>query len=195
MKRCEYCGKDNDEGSAICRECGTPFVTDSPALPSPLLQAARTPLGVAVTTGAGVLLILAALFSAIGRAAIEIGVLPYRDPPGATAGMYSFTTSHFPAPLILLSAILPTFTVCRARCGRHAITTACASLLALAVLALLPMALPIVALAWCPPALVFGELGRSSWGWYLGAAVQCAAGACLLIWPRRPRNAHEPPIA
>ena len=193
MKRCEYCGNDNDDTSVVCGGCGTPFPASAPSSSDDESGGPRTPLGLSVATGLGILLASAALFFAIGRAAVEIGLLPGKPPAGYPA-TYSFLTSTFPAPFIVLGAILPTFTLCRTRChGRsHAFAAASFTLLTLAVLALLPRVLPATINLWCVPAVAFGQGGSSSGGCYAGAALQFAAGVWLLIWFRPRKNSDEP---
>ena len=192
MKRCTYCGNDNDDTSVSCGGCGTPFRAGAPTPSDDTGGGLRTPRRLALATAVGILLISAALFFAIGRAAIEIGLLPGKAPAGYPA-MYSFLTSTFPAPFIALGAILPTFSLCRARCqGRsHAFATASITLLALAALALLPRLLPATVSLWCVPAVAFGQGGASSGGCYAGAALQFAAGVWLLIWFRPRKNSDE----
>jgi len=192
MKLCTYCGKVNDDTSVSCGSCGTPFPAGATTPSDDTRGELRTPLRRALATAVGILLISAALFFAIGRAAIEIRLLPGKVPAGYPA-MYSFLTSTFPAPFITLGAILPTFSLCRARCqGRsHAFTTASITLLALAALALLPRLLPATVSLWCVPAVAFGQGGASSGGCYGGAALQFAAGVWLLIWSRPGKNSDE----
>ena len=35
MKKCAYCGRENDEGAVNCSECGTELVQGSPTQPTP----------------------------------------------------------------------------------------------------------------------------------------------------------------
>jgi hypothetical protein len=196
MNRCAYCGKDNDDTSMTCVGCGTPLTVAAPTPSDNGARGLRTPLELSLLTALGLLLTSAALFFAVGRAAVEIGLLPGKVPAGYP-GMYSFLTSAFPAPFIVLGAIFPTFTLCRTWCqGRsHALTTASLTLLALAVLALLPKVLPSTVSLWCVPAVMLGRGGNWSGGYYAGTALQFAAGAWLLIWFRPRKNSDEPAAA
>lgn len=191
MTRCEYCGKDNEDTSAACRECGTPFTPGAQICPSGLGRTPRTPLRLAIITGLGILLVCAALFFGVGRAVSDPGL---RSPhlPTKHRAMYSFLTSTIPAPFIVLAAILPTFALCRARFQQrpHAAGTAYFTLLALAFLAVLPRALPGTISIWCVPALMFGAVGRPG-GYYAGVALQLAVGAWLLVWFRPRRSSNE----
>ncbi len=193
MKRCAYCGKENEDTFATCGGCGTPLTVERSPSSVEAGAVLRTPIGFAVTTGLGIVILSTALFFVVGRIAGELGLVR-----GKPAGeMYSFFTSALPAPLVLLAVVLPTLALCRARCpGRFsALTTACFTLLVLAVLALLPLVMPTVAALWCLPALLFFQSGGSSAACYAGAALQLAAGAWLLIWFRPRGHANEPTVA
>ncbi len=191
MKRCEYCGQQNEETVATCGGCGTPLSVERPPRSSEPTGVLRTAKGVAVTTGLGVVILSTAMFFVVGRAAGELGLLG-----GKPAGeMYSFFTSALPAPLVLLAVVFPTLALCRARClgRRMALTTACVTLVILATLALLPLIVPIVAAFWCVPAFLFFQGSGSSGACYAGAALQLALGAWLLLWFRPRGTANEAP--
>lgn len=38
MKTCTYCGRENDDALAVCRECGTELTSAEPASPAPSLS-------------------------------------------------------------------------------------------------------------------------------------------------------------
>ncbi len=192
MKRCGYCGKHEQDNSLACGGCGTPFPVVDPIQSGVGGGRLRSPLGLSAATALGILLVSGALFFAVGRAAVEVGLLPGK-PPAPYRSIYSFLTSTRPGPFIVFGAILPTFWLCQARChGRfRAFATAGLIVLALAVLALLPRLLPGAASFWCVPAVMFGNGGSSSAGCYVGAALQSAAGVWLLVWPHPRRNMHE----
>lgn len=184
MKRCEYCGKENEDLSASCFECGTPF-------PSTASGAVREPdqeSTLLITSGLGALLIVTALFFVVGRILGQLGV--FGNLPAAQQGaMYSFFTSTKPAPFIVLAAIPLVFTLYRRRLsesrrGNAAAVVTCFLLIALA---LLPWITPAAVDLWCFPAVVLWQQGGSSAGCYIGAALQLAAGACLLLmfYPRK----------
>jgi hypothetical protein len=185
MKACGYCGREDDDSAAHCRECGTAFATATDASGS-VLQTLNTPAGLVATGALGTLLVATALFFVIGRAFVELRILPGLPPAADYGTMYSFFTSVRPAPFIALLVIVPAFLVCRARCSTRRIGTAAAVLTAgaICVLAVLPRFVPRSAELWCLPAMVLGDGGASSVGCYVGAGLQLVLGSWLLIWFR-----------
>lgn len=184
MKDCGYCGAKNDDSALQCRECGNPFRVETPGKGS--APALSSPLASQVATGAGVLLIIMALFLAVGRIVVEVGIVVL--PPEHNPGYSSFVTTSTPAPFIALAAIYPVFVLCRARFGKPRATrlTILISLLA-GILWLLSSVVPVLILIWCVPAVLFGMASQSSLGYYFGAAIQLAFGAALLV-RSRPRS-------
>ena len=187
MNVCGYCGAQNGDRVLRCEGCGNPFRVDSanqgPALMSPLASE--------VATGAGVLLIIMALFFAIGRIWGDTGTrsaVVHKNP------LYTLVTTSTPAPFIALVAIYPVFVLWRARFGksRAVRATVLISLIG-GVLWLLPKSFPYAMFVWCLPAVVFG-VAAGSIGFYFGALVQLAFGVSMLI-RFRPRRNQEAPAA
>jgi cytochrome bd-type quinol oxidase subunit 2 len=134
-----------------------------------------------------------ALYFAVGRILVEVGVLPGK-PPKEYSTIYSFFTSSMPAPFIAFVAIYPIFVLCRARFQKaHAFGTATVIIFLAAVFSFLPRIVPASVSLWCLPALLFGGGSSSSIGCYFGAALQSAIGAWLLIWfrPRSSPNEND----
>jgi glucan phosphoethanolaminetransferase (alkaline phosphatase superfamily) len=190
MKDCQYCGAQNDDSALQCGECGNPFPVESPGNGS--APALTSPLASEVATGAGILLILMAVFFAIGRIWGETGsrsaVVHKHDT------LYSsFATTSTPAPFIALAAIYPVFVLCRARFGksRAARPTVLISLLA-GILSLLPGVAPVLVVIWCVPALLIVMASQSALGYYFGAALQLAFGVAMLV-RSRPRSQEAAP--
>ncbi len=181
MKRCSYCGAEYPDDATECAIDRTPFVAATPAAPRMLTRTVESGLRLALLNGFGVLLILLALFFAIGRLYAE-----YRMPPQQMPGYvtYSILTSTAPAPFIILAAALPIFFVCRARSQerRVGIVSAAFILLIAAVLIVSAKIMPTIAMFWCLPALLIGQTSNSSFGYYFGAVLQIAIGAWLIIW-------------
>ncbi len=168
----------------VCSGCGTAFDVEAVTASRGPLAAAQTPLGIAVVTGLGVGLICGALFMAAGFAALQLKLLPGRPPPGEEK-IYTFFYSLRPAPFIALAAILPTVALCRARCQQRPGpgATASVTLSVLMCAALLPSLVPAASFFWCVPASLLG-MGSGAAGCYLGATIQVAAGAWVLVWLR-----------
>jgi hypothetical protein len=184
MKDCGYCGAKNDDSALQCMGCGNPFRVKSPdkgsapALPSPLASE--------VATGAGVLLIIMALFLAVGRMVVDAGIVVL--PPQPYPGYSSFFTTSTPAPFIALVVIYPIFVLCRARFGIFRAARLTILVLVLAgTLLLLSRVVPVVVLIWCVPAVLMSMAIPSSFGFYFGAALQVAFGTLLLV-RSRPRS-------
>jgi hypothetical protein len=149
-----------------------------------------------VASGAGVLLIVTVLFFAVGRILSEVGILPSKaiaeeHSTYSRLITYSFFTSTRPAPFVVLAAIYPVFVVWCARFGktRAAHATILISLLA-GILSVLPRVVPAAVWIWCLPAVLIGSGSNSSLGYYVGAMLQLAVGALLLV-RYRPRRIQE----
>lgn len=184
MKACGYCGRENDENVSNCSECGTSVIMEESSKSGGVIQSLRSPAGVLITGALGVLLIITALFFAIGRALVEVGILPGL-PPKEYADVYSFFTSVRPAPFLALVAVVPIFRFCRARSRALRLGTVVGTFVAsiAVILAVLPIFVPTLVSLWCIPAMLFGGAG-SSVGYYAGAVLQLCLGASLIIWFR-----------
>jgi hypothetical protein len=189
MKTCGYCGAQNDYNASQCGECGNPFPADSPSWHS--VSALTSPLASEIATGAGVFLIIMALFFAVGRVLMEEKTLLAKL-PNHYGSSYTFVTSLRPAPFIALAVIYPVFLLFRARFGKSRATRATILIALLAcILSLLPRVVPIAACIWCLPASLVGSGSNSSLGYYFGVLVQMAFGALLLVRFRPQRSVAE----
>ena len=181
MKRCSYCGAEYPDDATECAVDKTPFVADTTSTPQILSRTVESGLKLALLNGFGILLILLALFFAIGRLYAE-----HRMPPRQISNYIRFDvfTSTTPAPFIVLAAAVPIFFVCRARSRerRYGIISAIVIILIAGVLSLLTKIIPTMMMMWCLPALLFGRDSDSSFGFYFGAVLQIVIGAWLVIW-------------
>ncbi len=191
MKRCTYCGKEELDSTLACRGCGTPFPAGDEAQSASEARP-RSSLQVSVVTALGVLLLCGAVFFGLGRAVVDMGLVPGKVPAGYK-DIYAFVTSMRPAPIILLLAIAPIFWLCQVRCQGRPRTFVTAGLIvfAVGVLAMLPRILPGAAALWCLPGMLAGS-GGSPAGSYAGAALQFISGAWLLVWSHPRKNTNAP---
>jgi hypothetical protein len=143
-----------------------------------------------IATAVGVLLIVLALFFAIGRLLVEIGALPGR-PPSEAGAMYSFFTSTTPAPFIAVATIYPIFMFCRTRFAKSSGVRLATLMAGLVIgLSLLPKFVPATIFFWCVPAALLGGGSSSSLGYYLGVFFQLMVGAVVLFC-FRPRKSRD----
>jgi hypothetical protein len=204
MKPCGYCGRENDDTTMYCMECGTPFTTEVPGKFADLWHwTPQSPLGLAFTSGLAALLISTGVF--YGGSKVMGDWRMHHAGDTVTPVMYDLTASsptgiplHFITwysyvSLISLGALIFTFFVCYNRCQKksHGIITAILAFGIIGLLTFMPMFVPrLISFFWLVPVLnVVVLLG--SVGFYIGAALQIFAGAWLLGWFRRQKPANS----
>ena len=69
MKKCSYCGRENEDGAAYCRECGTPAVEkiEDPGQTNPKLSIFAKASAMVGCVAAGTALVISLQFFAVGR--------------------------------------------------------------------------------------------------------------------------------
>jgi hypothetical protein len=179
---CVYCGRENGDEEASCRECGTDL-QPPPQDPSGLPRY-RSPVRVAFASGIGAALVCTAAICLAGRLFFDIAEMANGGPIGRP-GIYGVGMTFVPflLPLALGSSVF-TFGACIARCPFRwlGVLTAIIALVgAVAVLTSRELRLAL-------PAVLLGKATRSSLGWYLGATIQLGLGAWLLGWLARIEN-------
>ena len=187
MKHCGYCGKDNEDQAVGCHGCGTTLSTQAPVSPAAALVAAvnwrpQSALGIALASGAGVVLLCTAIYFAVGGASFALlraldRLPPIDAPEGSTT--FAFFMFRPVGGILAVGAVVFAFLACRTRCRKkwHGIMTAVVAIGLLALFRLVP------GVWWTAlPALMLGFAGRSSAAFYIGAALQLVLAAWLLGW-------------
>ena len=190
MKKCPYCGAEYPDDATVCAIDQTPFEEETPRSSENPRQFLQSPLGLAITTGLAILLINTGIYFAVGRVNLEIFKALHPD-NGVPRSIREIIILSKPIRwLLMVGFVAFTFTTCWMRCRKkpQAIVVA---IITLAVTALLLYSGTLFVFA--VPAFLIGLTTNSSAGYFIGSAMQLAAGAWLLGWFGRPKAQHEIP--
>ena len=166
MKSCGYCGRQNDDATAHCMECGTSFTIEAPGKLADVWRwTPQSSVGRAFASGLASLLICTGVFYGASRV---IGdwkihhhfggtVMPvtYDLTPSSPTGIpfHSFTWHSYES-LVSLAALIFTFIVCHNRCQKvsYGIITAIIAFSVFGLLTVMPMFMPkLISFFWLVP--------------------------------------------
>jgi hypothetical protein len=189
MKSCNYCGRENEDATTHCKECGTSFGEETIGAPVDFRRALQSPLGLAVTSGLGTFFICTGIYAIVGRVSLHIFYIHHPEfilPPNAHDFIIIYSSIW---RLLMVGFAVFTFTICWLRCQKkwQAVVVAIISFGVTASLRFMPWFLYFV------PALAIGFTTNSSAGYYIGSIFQIGIGAWLLGWfsQRKIQNAIQ----
>ena len=179
MKRCSYCGRESEESSMSCRECGTELCIHQPSTGD---EDSNSPLSsnalVTLKSIIGVVLISTGVYFTTSRVFFDLQELTNGGPIGKL-GIYAVGILFLPFWFILAvgSFIFTLVIFCRLTEGRfYALIGAIVSLAILALFFFRPR------FGIFLPASLMGKATGLSIVGHFGSALQLTMGAWLLGW-------------